>query len=183
MPTVRKIVNPVAGTTDDRRPTTNGHEPVPDESPTNYLSVAQHHGLPRDWAWTTIGEIAEVVRGASPRPKGDPRYFGGNIAWIMISDVTRESGRYISKTRDTVTEQGAERSRYLQKGTLILSNSGTVCVPKILAVDGCIHDGFVAFPGLTNEIDILYIYYHFECIFLCHPSLSSAGSSRRLSSS
>ena len=107
--------------------------------------------LPRGWALTKLGDIIEVVRGASPRPKGDPRYFGGSIPWIMISDISREKGKFISKTRDKVTEEGAKRSRYLESGTLILSNSGTVCVPKILAVDGCIHDGFVAFPYLSDK--------------------------------
>lgn len=120
--------------------------------------------LPKGWAWTRLGEIADVVRGGSPRPKGDPKYFGGDIPWIMISDVSKEKGKFISKTRDTVTKEGAKKSRYLKKGTLILSNSGTVCVPKILAVDGCIHDGFVAFPDLTSNIDILYLYYYFDYI-------------------
>ncbi len=121
--------------------------------------------LPSDWVWTKLGEITEVIRGASPRPKGDPKYFGGNIPWIMISDISKERGKYISKTKDTVTEEGARKSRYLNAGTLILSNSGTVCVPKILAVNGCIHDGFVAFPNISNEIiHILYLYYYFEYI-------------------
>jgi len=120
--------------------------------------------LPKGWVWTRVGEIMEVVRGASPRPKGDPRYFGGNIPWIMISDISKEKGKYISKTKDTVTEVGAAKSRYLKAGTLILSNSGTVCVPKILAVNGCIHDGFVAFPEVSDEIEILYFYYFFEYV-------------------
>ncbi|MBX3326167.1 MAG: restriction endonuclease subunit S [Nitrospira sp.] len=106
----------------------------------------------------------EVIRGASPRPKGDPKYFGGCIPWIMISDVTREKGKYLSQTRDHVTEEGAKKSRFLKAGTLILSNSGTVCVPKVLAVDGCIHDGFVAFPEIPEQFDIFYLYYFFEHI-------------------
>lgn len=120
--------------------------------------------LPTGWALTKLGEAIEVVRGASPRPKGDSRYFRGNIPWIMISDISKEKGKFISKTRDTVTEEGAKRSRYLKSGTLILSNSGTVCVPKILAVDGCIHDGFVAFPNLSDEIDKLYVYHYLDYI-------------------
>jgi type I restriction enzyme S subunit len=120
--------------------------------------------LPEGWIWTRVGDVLEVVRGASPRPKGDPRYFGGNIPWIMISDTSKENGKYISKTKDTVTEVGAAKSRYLKAGTLILSNSGTVCVPKILAVNGCIHDGFVAFPEVSDEIEILYFYYFFEYV-------------------
>src|SRR5262245_5346204 len=126
MPTVRKIRNSDVLMTKNKLPATKGDLTVMD-------TTVEYQDVPRRWTWTTIGEIAEVIRGASPRPKGDPRYFGGNIPWIMISDVTREPGRYISTTRDTVTEEGAIRSRYLPKGTLILSNSGTVCVPKILA--------------------------------------------------
>lgn len=82
----------------------------------------------------------------------------------MIADVSKSPGKYISKTRDTVTEAGAKKSRYLKKGTLILSNSGTVCVPKVLAVDGCIHDGFVAFPDLPDELNIFYLYDFFYYI-------------------
>ena len=114
--------------------------------------------------WVKLGDVVDVIRGASPRPKGDPRYFGGTIPWVMISDVTREPGKYLSKTREGVTPEGANRSRLLKSGTLILSNSGTVCVPKILAVDGCIHDGFVAFPDLPSTIDKTFLYHYFNFI-------------------
>jgi type I restriction enzyme S subunit len=118
-----------------------------------------------------LGTALEVIRGASPRPKGDPKYFGGDIPWIMISDVTREPGKYLRRTRETVTQAGAEKSRYLPAGTLILSNSGTVCIPKILAIDGCIHDGFVAFPKIPPHIDNHYLYWFFEYI---RPSIIEA---------
>ncbi len=124
-------------------------------------------GLPKvpcSWAWTKIQDFAEVVRGGSPRPKGDPRYFGGTIPWIMISDVSREPGKYLSHTREAVTEEGANKSRLLRSGALILSNSGTVCVPKILLIDGCIHDGFVTFPNLPDAISKDYLYYWFHRI-------------------
>ncbi len=120
--------------------------------------------LPTGWDWTTVGEIAEVFRGASPRPKGDPRYFGGPIPWIMISDVTRQPGKYLYETREGVTEAGANLSRRLPPGSLILSNSGTICVPKILKVEGCIHDGFIAFRGLETHVDQNFAYWWFEYV-------------------
>jgi type I restriction enzyme, S subunit len=121
-------------------------------------------GLPAGWLWTTVGEIADVFRGASPRPKGDPRYFGGTIPWIMISDVTRQQGKYLYSTRDGVTEAGAALSRRLPPGSLILSNSGTICVPKILKVEGCIHDGFVAFIDLDKAVELDFAYWWFEYV-------------------
>ena len=120
--------------------------------------------LPLSWKWVHVGDITEVVRGASPRPKGDPRYFGGAVPWIMISDVTRAPGKYLYETKQGVTDAGAELSRKLAAGSLILSNSGTVCVPKILRVDGCIHDGFLAFPTLADTVDLNFAYYWFEAV-------------------
>ena len=120
--------------------------------------------LPTGWIWKKVKDITEVVRGGSPRPKGDPKYFGGDIPWIMISDITREKGKYITKTKDTVTELGAKKSRYLERGSLILTNSGSICVPKILGVDGCIHDGFIAFLNLSKNLNQLFLYHYFDHI-------------------
>ena len=124
-----------------------------------------------DLQMVRLGDYLNVIRGASPRPKGDPCYFGGDIPWISISDITREPGKYLSRTREFVTRAGAEKSRLLPAGTLILSNSGTVCVPKILRVDGCIHDGFVAFPDLPDSFDKNYLYWFFEYV---RPSIIEA---------
>ncbi|AKJ06622.1 type I restriction enzyme S subunit [Archangium gephyra] len=117
--------------------------------------------LPKGWATAHLGDVVEVVRGASPRPKGDPRYFGGPIPWISIGDLGREPARMLSKTVEGLTTAGAQKSRLLPAGTLILSNSATVGLPKILAVDGCIHDGFVAFPNLDRRLFVTEFLYEF----------------------
>lgn len=97
-------------------------------------------------------------RGASPRPAGDPRYFGGRIPWIKISDATAEPGRWLSTTAQTVNEDGKDKSVFLKRGSLILSNSGTTGRPKFLAVDGCIHDGWLSFDEFSG-IEALYLFY------------------------
>lgn len=109
-----------------------------------------------------LGDICTVCRGGSPRPKGDPKYFGGYIPWIMIADASNSPDRYINSTRETVTEEGAKRSRLLKAGTLIVTNSATIGLPKILGVDGCIHDGFLAFLDLSPDVERDFLY----CFFL-----------------
>lgn len=118
--------------------------------------------LPNDWQKIALGDYVEVVRGASPRPKGDPKYFGGKINWISIKDVNSEKGKYLSTTREFVTEAGAEKSRLLPIGSLILSNSASVCIPKILKKEGCIHDGFVTFPNIERNFEVDYFYHLFN---------------------
>lgn len=117
---------------------------------------------PPHWELIALGDYMEVSRGASPRPKGDPRYFGGDIPWISIRDVNAEKGKFLSKTAEGVTPAGAQKSRLVQPGGLILSNSASVCIPKILKVQGCIHDGFVTFPDIKENFDTSYLYYYFD---------------------
>ena len=120
--------------------------------------------IPKDWKITALGEIARIRRGASPRPKGDPKYFGGNIPWIKISDLSKyQRGFYLIKTDDTVTEDGKKKSVYLRDGSLIISNSGTIGRPAIIKtkVGGCIHDGFISVETMKNA-DKYFLFYFFD---------------------
>jgi type I restriction enzyme S subunit len=121
--------------------------------------------IPEDWEVVRLGEIAEVVRGGSPRPKGDPRYFSKKptgIHWITIADITKyKIGQYVVNTDEYVTKEAIKNSRYLEKGTLVLTNSGTVGIPAILGINGCIHDGLLALLNLRRT-DLMYLYYYFD---------------------
>jgi type I restriction enzyme S subunit len=117
--------------------------------------------LPSDWTWAALAEICTVRRGASPRPAGDPRYFGGAIPWFKIGDATSAPGRYIDATEATVNELGASFSVRVPKGSLIVANSGvSLGFPRITGVEGCIHDGWLYlrdFSGVSRD----YLYYFF----------------------
>ena len=117
--------------------------------------------MPTSWDCTTVGRIATVVRGASPRPAGDPLYFNGNdVPWITVAEVTKGDGKYIDGTETFLTFEGAKQSRIVEEGTLLLSNSGaTLGVPKITRIRGCINDGSVAFYNLSiNQEFLLYLF-------------------------
>lgn len=113
-----------------------------------------------DWDLPRLEKRMEIFRGASPRPKGDPKYYGGDIPRLMIEDVTRD-GKYSTPKIDFLTKEGAAKSRLLKKGSVVLSCSGTrVAIPGILEVDACIHDGWLGFKKL-KEVDTEFLYYHF----------------------
>jgi hypothetical protein len=38
----------------------------------------------------SVGDLCNLVRGSSPRPKSDPSYYGGSIPRLMIEDITRD---------------------------------------------------------------------------------------------
>lgn len=118
-------------------------------------------GVPEEWRIARVREIAKVVRGSSPRPAGDPRYFNGEfIPWITVGEITRDSWPYLEGTSTSLTREGQERSRLLRRGVVVLTNSGaTLGVPKILRIDGCANDGVAALLELSADIDPLFIYY------------------------
>jgi type I restriction enzyme, S subunit len=104
--------------------------------------------LPEDWQSKRLGEIGKVVRGGSPRPAGDPRFFNGAfIPWLTVAALTSlpDHATHVLETFSHLTEEGARRSRTLDPGTLIIANSGaTLGVAKILDLKCCANDGIAA---------------------------------------
>ncbi|MCA9047882.1 MAG: restriction endonuclease subunit S [Planctomycetaceae bacterium] len=117
--------------------------------------------IPPHWKCSRFQDIANVVRGSSPRPAGDLRLFKGkHTPWITVLEVTKDSSAYLTSTREFLTELGAQQSRRLEEGTLVLTNSGaTLGVPKILKVSGCANDGIAAFLDISPEVDTKFLYY------------------------
>ncbi|QYS86153.1 restriction endonuclease subunit S [Flavobacterium oreochromis] len=121
-----------------------------------------------------LGELCDVVRGSSPRPQGDPKYFGGNVPRLMIADVTRD-GKYVTPIIDFLTEEGAKKSRPMKKGDVIIAVSGDPGRPCILAVDACIHDGFVGLRNLNeNKILKTYLFYFLNYFKLANKKMQLA---------
>jgi type I restriction enzyme S subunit len=117
--------------------------------------------IPPSWKWIRLQEIFEITRGGSPRPAGDPQYFGGNIPWITVREITKDSEKYLTITTDFLTELGSKRSRYIYPSDLLLTNSGaTLGVPKISQIKGCINDGVARLNCFHDLISKDYAYYY-----------------------
>ncbi len=121
--------------------------------------------IPEHWIMSKNGYISRIIRGASPRPAGHPMYFDGtDVPWLAVGDITKDENIYLNEAENFLTEAGKKQSRFIPKGTFILSNSGaTLGVPKILNISGCINDGVLAFLNLNKSvINIIFLYYYFS---------------------
>jgi type I restriction enzyme S subunit len=115
--------------------------------------------LPEEWKWVKVGELCDVVRGGSPRPAGDPKYYGGEIPFLKVADLTRNDGIYLKKYEYTIKEAGLTRTRLVKQNTLLLSNSGaTLGIPKICSFKTTLNDGIAAFLDLAED-SLVYHYY------------------------
>jgi type I restriction enzyme S subunit len=116
--------------------------------------------LPEGWVWVTIEQLSIVVRGASPRPAGDPRYFGGNVPWITVGPLTADNSPYLKSVPASLNELGREHSRFIEPQTLLLTNSGaTLGVPKITFIGGCINDGVAALLDVGYPLKLYLLYF------------------------
>ena len=141
----------------ERREKWSGKGKYKEPATPNLVDLAE---LPEGWIWATVEQLSNVVRGASPRPAGDPKYFGGNISWITVGPITADETAYLKSVRETVTEAGRERSRYIEPHTLLLTNSGaTLGVPKISLIGGCINDGVAALLDVNYPLKLYLLYF------------------------
>lgn len=116
-----------------------------------------------EWSNKTIGDVANIKRGASPRPINDKKWFddSSKIGWVRISDVSK-STKYLLQTEQYLSALGIQKSRLVPKGNLIMSICATIGKPIYTGFDVCIHDGFVVFSELQAIHE--YAYYYLEYI-------------------
>lgn len=131
--------------------------------------------IPEDWEVVALGDLAEIQRGASPRPIDNPIWFNqnSNIGWLRISDVTK-SGKYLYETVQNLSEEGIKNSRYVEENNLIMSICATVGRPIINKKKICIHDGFVVFNNPNFDIEFMfYILQNYENTWAKHGQTGS----------
>ena len=106
-----------------------------------------------------FGDVATIVRGASPRPiQAFITQEADGVPWIKIGDVPA-GGKYITNTAQRVTLAGASKSRRVLPGDFVLSNSMSFGRPYISKIDGYIHDGWLAISDFGESFVPDYLYY------------------------
>ena len=133
--------------------------------------------LPEGWRWDRLGNVSNIARGGSPRPIESYITDDENgINWIKIGD-TEKDGKYIFKTKEKIKPEGLSKSRYVESGDFLLTNSMSFGRPYILRTDGCIHDGWLVIGNIDTVFNQDFLYYALSSYFMYQTlSLLAAGS-------
>ena len=116
-------------------------------------------GFTDDWEQRKFSDLVLIERGGSPRPIDDYiTDLSDGLNWVKIGDAPSQ-GRYITKTAEKIKPEGLSKTRQVQPGDLILSNSMSFGKPYIMGINGCIHDGWLLIRDTQNRFDLK---------FLCH---------------
>ena len=127
--------------------------------PKNGASVPEirFKGFTDPWEQRKFSELILIERGGSPRPIDE--YVTDSpdgLNWIKIGDAP-EQGRYITKTAEKIKPEGLSKTRQVKPGDLILSNSMSFGKPYIMAIEGCIHDGWLLIRDTREIFDLKFL--------------------------
>ena len=120
------------------------------------------NALPPGWQTKTLGEVAQVVGGSTPKTS-EPSYWGGEIPWITPNDLSRHGGKYIERGERNITQAGYEScsTKMLPAGAVLLSTRAPIGYVAIARNPVCTNQGFKSFicaPGVDPE----YVYWYLK---------------------
>jgi type I restriction enzyme S subunit len=112
-----------------------------------------------------MGDVAEVVGGATPKST-NPANFGVNgIPWITPADLSGFTAVWIERGARSLTQAGYDScsARLVPRGTVLMSSRAPIGYVAIAANELCTNQGFKSFV-LPAELDPQFIYYWIRAI-------------------
>ena len=114
-------------------------------------------GFTDAWEQRKFSDTVLIERGGSPRPIEEYITTAADgLNWVKIGDAPAQ-GNYITKTSEKIKPSGLSKTRQVEPGDLILSNSMSFGKPYIMAISGCIHDGWLLIRNTQNLFDLKFL--------------------------
>ena len=114
-------------------------------------------GFTDAWEQRKFSDTVLIERGGSPRPIEEYITTAADgLNWVKIGDAPAQ-GNYITKTSEKIKPSGLSKTRQVEPGDLILSNSMSFGKPYIMAINGCIHDGWLLIRNTQNLFDLKFL--------------------------
>ncbi len=117
--------------------------------------------IPARWTWKTMGDIAEVVGGGTPRTSDQENYQDGTIPWITPADLSGYSAKHIGHGGRFITKTGLETSsaRMMPEGAVLFSSRAPIGYVAIASNPVCTNQGFKSFVLKTKDVLPDYVYW------------------------
>ena len=106
-----------------------------------------------NWPTTAIGEVCEVVSGATPKTS-KPEFWDGNIPWVTPKDLGQLGQKHISDTPRHITEAGLKScsAKMLPAQSVLLSSRAPIGLVAINTRPVCTNQGF---KSLVPRFDLI----------------------------
>lgn len=115
--------------------------------------------IPSHWKATRIKQEVRLVRGQfTPRPRSDPRFYGGPYPFIQTGSISA-TDKYITEFKQTLNEEGLLVSRMFHSGTIVMTITGAkIGEVAMTTFDACFPDSVVGFIP-NHRVDNEFLFY------------------------
>ncbi len=116
--------------------------------------------VPTEWITDELVRFCDIVGGGTPdRAVND--YWGGQIPWVSPTEVTSLASKYISKTKEGLTQLGLDKSsaKLHPPGTLLMTSRASIGYVAINTVPMATNQGFQSLRCKDGTLaDYMYQY-------------------------
>lgn len=108
-------------------------------------SVAVKDGVPEGWIPLTLGDVCDAVGGGTPSTSR-PEYWGGEVAWVTPTDVTRNDCLVLLDPEKRITEAGLANSsaKLVPPETILMSSRASIGYFALMDRPACTNQGFIS---------------------------------------
>lgn len=147
--------------------------------------TAGNGDLPGRWIMTTMGEVAEVVGGGTPKTTVSGNFDDATgHPWLTPADLTGHREKTISHGKRFLTDQGLKTSaaKYMPPGTILFSSRAPIGYVAIAANPVTTNQGFRSFVP-SERLDSNYAYHYLRSIKDVAEQMASGTTFNELSGS
>lgn len=137
----------------------------------SYLGSAMAETFDAPWPRVPLSEVAALSSGGTPS-RGRPEYFGGDIPWVKIGDLTEGE---VEATDENITERGLAESsaELLEPGVVLLAMYGaSIGRTGVLAIPAATNQAICAMRPDEAVLDAEYLFHYLR---YCKPTFVAAG--------
>lgn len=137
-----------------------------------------------EWESCAFKKYVKLYRGSSPRPIENYLTRSNGVNWIKIGDTKNAVGFKINTAEEQITKEGAEKSRYVACGELVLANSMSFGRTYELDIEGYIYDGWFVLREYEQHFQKEFLIQQLNSVVMQNQynSLSAGGVVQNISS-
>jgi len=112
--------------------------------------------MPQGWKMGKLGDVGNIVGGATPSKAKAEFYTEEGIAWLTPKDLSLQQAKFVAKGEIDITEEGYKSAsvRMLPKGSVLFSSRAPIGYVAIAKNELCTNQGFksvVPFDWVGSE--------------------------------
>lgn len=120
--------------------------------------------VPNGWQVVRLDEVADIVGGGTPS-RATQEFWGGDISWVIPSEITDLPNRYLTSTKEAITEAGRKSAglQIIPSHSILLTSRATIGEIAINTIPVTTNQGFQ--NVVTKDgTDLLWLYFRLSAM-------------------